>query len=74
MRHRAALGLSDISDVVVIVVSEETGGISIAHEGELRRGVQHDELLSEVARYYRRFRQNERKKNHKAKQESISTK
>ncbi len=69
MRHRAALGLSDISDVVVIVVSEETGAISIAHEGALRRGITPEELKVEVARYYRRIRQNERKKSQKPQQE-----
>ena len=62
MRHRAALGISDISDVIVIVVSEETGAISIAHEGVLRRGIKPGELRDEITRYYRRFRQNSRKK------------
>ena len=56
MRHRAALGISDISDVIVIVVSEETGAISIAHDGQLNRGIAPDQLRNEIARYYRLIR------------------
>src|SRR5882762_1863488 len=43
-RHRAAIGLSEETDAVVVVVSEETGLISHALKGQLVRGVSHEEL------------------------------
>ncbi len=43
-RHRAAIGMSENSDAIVIVVSEETGTISVAEDGELTRGYTKDSL------------------------------
>lgn len=43
-RHRAAIGLCEETDAVAIVVSEETGTISVAHRGRLSRGLNEDRL------------------------------
>ena len=48
MRHRAAIGLTQETDAVVIVVSEERKDISLAYEGRLFQGMKRDDLLLKV--------------------------
>lgn len=43
-RHRAGIGVSEVTDSLTIIVSEETGKISVAYEGELERGLDSDRL------------------------------
>ena len=44
MRHRAGLGISEQADVISVIVSEETGGISVAEKGRLRSGLSKEAL------------------------------
>jgi len=50
-RHLAGLGLSEESDAVVIIVSEERGKISIAYQGKLKRDVNEDEMRTSLYTY-----------------------
>ena len=48
MRHRAALGITEDTDAIAIVVSEETGKISLARDGRLKKALTTNELESEL--------------------------
>lgn len=51
-RHRAALGMSEESDALVVVVSEENGAISVVENGEMIQGVDQDRLLQILSRSF----------------------
>ncbi len=52
-RHRAAIGISEESDALAIVVSEETGLISTAQNGNLTRGLDREALVRKLLEFYR---------------------
>lgn len=53
LRHRAALGITEVSDAVAVVISEETGGISVAHNGRMIRRLDAARLKNILTAFYR---------------------
>ena len=53
LRHRAALGVSEISDAVSVVVSEQSGSISISHAGRMIRRIEPERLEKILAAFFR---------------------
>jgi uncharacterized protein (TIGR00159 family) len=51
-RHRAALGISQVTDALIIVVSEETGKVSVAREGMMTRGIKIDRFKAILRSVY----------------------
>ncbi|HAZ38576.1 MAG TPA: TIGR00159 family protein, partial [Exiguobacterium sp.] len=47
-RHRAAIGVSEVTDSVTLVVSEETGGVSLAINGRLYRELDEESLRTKL--------------------------
>lgn len=53
LRHRAALGISEVSDAVAVVVSEETGAISVTHNGRMIRRLDRTRLTNILMAFHR---------------------
>jgi diadenylate cyclase len=53
LRHRAALGISEVSDAVAVVVSEETGALTVAHNGRMIRRLDINRLRNILIAFYR---------------------
>lgn len=53
MRHRAAAGISELSDCIVVLVSEETGDVSYAKNGKIKSGISSEELTQLLNRDYK---------------------
>ncbi len=51
-RHRAAIGITETSDAIVVVVSEETGGISVAFGGKIERNVAPQDLAQTISKHF----------------------
>lgn len=47
-RHRAAIGVSEVSDSITIIVSEETGAVSLAHNGGIIRNVSREHFVEKI--------------------------
>jgi uncharacterized protein (TIGR00159 family) len=66
LRHRAALGMSEVTDTIVLIVSEETGQFSLARNGKLNYNLSSQELRKGINEYLT----NERQENTEASTES----
>lgn len=60
-RHRAGLGISEVSDSVTIIVSEETGKVSLAIGGEIIRGVTRESLREQLVKIQNKPQENRKK-------------
>ncbi len=68
LRHRSGLGISETSDALVIIVSEQSGNISIAQNGQIHKATESEYLRKTILAYLRK--KSDSKKEHKAEKEA----
>jgi len=54
MRHKAAIGVTEVSDAISVVISEETGTISIAHKGRLDKDIDRADFKQKLTEYMKK--------------------
>jgi diadenylate cyclase len=54
-RHRAGIGITEETDCIAVIVSEETGGISVAHRGGIERDLTPEQLRERISELLRRY-------------------
>ena len=72
-RHRAAIGITETSDAIVVVVPEETGGISVAFGGKIERNIAPRNLAQAISRHFVNADDNNKDKDRKHRKEREHT-